>query len=82
MLTLFVALLAGAALFGAYHTYGKWLSRRVFQMDADALVPSVELRDNVGNQRNDACVDRIARAPRRRGLLRGSARLSITWFRR
>ena len=47
MLTLIIALLACGALFGAYHTYGKWLSRRVFQMDSNAVVPAVELQDDV-----------------------------------
>lgn len=30
----------------AYHTYGRWLSRKIFQVDAKALVPSVELQDD------------------------------------
>jgi carbon starvation protein len=47
MLTLTIALLAAAALLLAYHTYGRWLARRVFQMDPEAVVPSVELRDDV-----------------------------------
>ena len=31
----------------AYHTYGRWLSRRVFALDSKAMVPSRELQDNV-----------------------------------
>ena len=30
----------------AYHTYGRWLARRIFQLDPDALVPSVALNDD------------------------------------
>jgi len=29
----------------AYNTYGRWLGRKVFKLDAKALVPSVELED-------------------------------------
>lgn len=31
----------------AYHTYGRWLSRKVFGLDPRAEVPSHQLRDNV-----------------------------------
>ncbi|MFV1963858.1 MAG: carbon starvation protein A [Pirellulaceae bacterium] len=31
----------------AYHTYGRWLSRTIFRLDANAVVPSVECRDDV-----------------------------------
>ena len=31
----------------AYHTYGRWLSRKVFGLDPKAVVPSHELRDDV-----------------------------------
>ena len=30
----------------AYHTYGRWLARKVFRLSADAPVPSVELNDD------------------------------------
>ena len=30
----------------AYHTYGRWLARRVFRLNPDAAVPSVELEDD------------------------------------
>ncbi|NLT70186.1 MAG: carbon starvation protein A [Verrucomicrobiaceae bacterium] len=30
----------------AYHTYGKWLGRKIFKLDPDALVPSLALNDN------------------------------------
>ncbi len=31
----------------AYHTYGRWLSRKIFALDPDALVPSCEMEDGV-----------------------------------
>jgi carbon starvation protein len=31
----------------AYHTYGRWLARRIFVLDSSATVPSHELRDDV-----------------------------------
>ncbi len=43
-------LIAVASFFGfiiAYHTYGKWLARRIFGLDPDAVVPSQQLRDDV-----------------------------------
>ncbi len=30
----------------AYHTYGRWLARTVFQLDPDAAVPSIALNDD------------------------------------
>ncbi|MDA0837943.1 MAG: carbon starvation protein A [Planctomycetota bacterium] len=47
MSTLVVALLSFFGFIAAYHTYGKWLARRVFGLDKNALVPSRELRDDV-----------------------------------
>jgi carbon starvation protein len=46
MSTLFVALGSLLALGIAYLTYGRWLSRRLFELAADAVVPSRALRDN------------------------------------
>ena len=43
-------LVAFAAFFGyliAYHTYGRWLARKIFQLDPKAVVPSVACRDDV-----------------------------------
>ena len=43
-------LVAVGSFFGfilAYHTYGRWLARKVFQMDPAAEVPSHQLRDDV-----------------------------------
>lgn len=31
----------------AYHTYGRWLARRLFRLDPQAPVPSVELEDDI-----------------------------------
>ncbi|HMO15098.1 MAG TPA: carbon starvation protein A [Pirellulaceae bacterium] len=43
-------IVAAAAFFGfiiAYFTYGRWLSNRIFVLDAHAKVPSQELRDDI-----------------------------------
>ena len=47
MLTLFIAVGSFVGFIVAYHTYGRWLSRHIFQIDSSAVVPSVELRDDV-----------------------------------
>lgn len=47
MSALWIALIAFAALFTAYHTYGRYLARRVFQLDPAALAPSREVNDGV-----------------------------------
>lgn len=47
MLTLLIAVGSFVGYVIAYHTYGKWISQKVFQLDDDALVPSHELRDDV-----------------------------------
>ena len=42
-------LIAVGSFFGfiiAYHTYGRWLSRKIFQLNPEAVVPSVELQDD------------------------------------
>ena len=42
-------LIAVGALIGyliAYHTYGKWLAGKIFRLEPDATVPSVELNDD------------------------------------
>ncbi|MCP4848060.1 MAG: carbon starvation protein A [Verrucomicrobiaceae bacterium] len=31
----------------AYHTYGKFLARRIFKLDPETTVPSIELRDDI-----------------------------------
>lgn len=43
-------LIAVGSFFGfllAYHTYGRWIARKIFALDADAEVPSKQLRDGV-----------------------------------
>ncbi len=45
MTTLFIALGAFVFYIIAYNTYGKWLGSKVFKLDAEAKVPSVELED-------------------------------------
>jgi len=47
MLTLLIAVGAFVGYLVAYHTYGRWLSRRIFNLDAKAVVPSKELEDGV-----------------------------------
>ncbi|TWU21663.1 Inner membrane protein YjiY [Novipirellula galeiformis] len=47
MSTLIVALASIVGFVVAYNTYGRWLSRRLFKLTADAVVPSHELRDDV-----------------------------------
>ena len=47
MSTLLITAAAMLGLIVAYHTYGRWLARRVFQLDEAAPVPSRELQDGV-----------------------------------
>ena len=47
MSTLLVALASMVGFVVAYHTYGRWLSRKIFGLDVKANVPSQELRDDV-----------------------------------
>ena len=47
MLTLAIALASFFGFIVAYHTYGRWLARRIFALDPDAEVPSQQLRDDV-----------------------------------
>ncbi|MDP7005706.1 MAG: carbon starvation protein A [Phycisphaerales bacterium] len=47
METLIIALAAGFGFILAYHTYGKWLGKKVFRLSASAVCPSTELRDDV-----------------------------------
>lgn len=45
MTTLAIALGAFILYIIAYNTYGKWLARKIFKLDPNAKVPSVELED-------------------------------------
>ena len=46
METLLIALGALVLYLVAYHTYGRWLGRKIFKLDPDATVPSVALNDD------------------------------------
>ncbi|MCK4887673.1 MAG: carbon starvation protein A, partial [Planctomycetes bacterium] len=43
--TLLLMLICGGGYFIAYHTYGKFLARKIFKLRPDAKVPSAELAD-------------------------------------
>ena len=45
--TLLAAVLSFVGFIVAYHTYGRWLARRIFGLDPQAPVPSQQLRDDV-----------------------------------
>jgi len=46
MPTLLIAVATMVAYLVAYHTYGRYLAKRIFRLDANAPVPSVELNDD------------------------------------
>lgn len=46
METLLLAVGAFVLYFVAYHTYGRWLARKIFRLDPAAAVPSVALNDD------------------------------------
>ena len=45
MNTFFIAMASFVGFIAAYHTYGRWLARRIFVLDPLANVPSRELED-------------------------------------
>ena len=47
MNSLILAVGTGLLYIVAYHTYGKYLGRRIFKLNPDAVCPSHELRDNI-----------------------------------
>ncbi|MEO2022382.1 MAG: carbon starvation protein A [Pirellulaceae bacterium] len=47
MATLLIAVGSFVGFIVAYHTYGKWLSQRIFGLDPTAEVPSKQLRDDI-----------------------------------
>ena len=47
MSTLIIAVLSFFGFIIAYHTYGRWLARKIFGLNPEAEVPSQELRDDV-----------------------------------
>ncbi len=44
---LLIALLAGIGFIIAYHTYGRWLGRKIFRLSAEAVCPSESQKDDV-----------------------------------
>ncbi len=47
MSTLIIAVLSFFGFIVAYHTYGRWLARKIFRINPEVRVPSQELRDDV-----------------------------------
>ena len=47
MLTLLIALGSFVGFIIAYHSYGRWLGKKIFALDPEAQVPSQQLRDDV-----------------------------------
>jgi len=45
--TLLLMLICGGGYLVAYHTYGRFLAKKIFQLNKNAPVPSVELRDGI-----------------------------------
>ena len=45
--TLLLMLICGAGYLVAYHTYGRFLAKKIFKLDKNAPVPSVKLRDGI-----------------------------------
>ena len=45
--TLLLLVICGAGYVAAYHTYGRFLARKIFKLAKDAPVPSVKLQDGV-----------------------------------
>ena len=45
--TLLLMLVCGGGYLVAYHTYGRFLAKKIFKLDENALVPSVERQDGV-----------------------------------
>jgi carbon starvation protein len=46
MTTLLIAVGSLVLYIVAYHTYGKWLAKKIFKLDPDARVPSIALNDD------------------------------------
>ncbi|MBA4136195.1 MAG: carbon starvation protein A [Opitutus sp.] len=45
METLLIALLSGIGFIAAYHTYGRWLGSKIFNLSASAVCPATRLND-------------------------------------
>jgi len=63
--TLLLMLVCGGGYLIAYHTYGRFLAKRIFRLDKNTSVPSVELRDGIDY------------VPARRGVIFGHHYTSI-----
>jgi len=63
--TLLLILICGGGYLVAYHTYGRFLAKKIFKLDKNARVPSVERRDGVDF------------VPTRRGIIFGHHYTSI-----
>ena len=46
MATILIAVGSAIGFIIAYNTYGRWLARKIFALDPNAEVPSVQLRDD------------------------------------
>ncbi len=47
MTTILIALVSFVAFFAAYHTYGRFVARKIFQLDPAKIVPSHEVNDGI-----------------------------------
>ena len=47
MEVLLLVLVCGCGYIVAYHTYGRFLAKKIFKLDKNTRVPSVELRDGI-----------------------------------
>ncbi|MFP4500465.1 MAG: carbon starvation protein A [Candidatus Hydrogenedentota bacterium] len=47
MTTILIALVSFVAFFAAYHTYGRFVARKIFQLDPARIVPSHEVNDGI-----------------------------------
>ncbi|HQM32728.1 MAG: carbon starvation protein A [Candidatus Hydrogenedentes bacterium] len=47
MTSILIAILSGVGFIVAYHTYGRFLARKIFRVDPQAIVPSRELEDGI-----------------------------------
>jgi len=45
--TLLLMLLCGGGYLVAYYTYGQFLTKKIFKLNKNALVPSVEFQDGI-----------------------------------
>ncbi len=53
-MVLFLFLVAAVILFAAYRTYGSFLSKKIFELDDNNVVPAVEFEDGIDYEPTDA----------------------------